>query len=122
MLDSGPTPEKVGLPFDLNKVLIILCLILIALIIILPEDTYGLEMIINLFTLGKYCENNPSYYQDDMCFSIKVRCNVECEQWGMCWQGTTEGCNCDCGQGYVSICTRTLYDKNMTPWWEWLCS
>lgn len=58
-----------------------------------------------------YCDKNPSYYQDDFCFSIELRCDVECGNYDWNWTGEMKGCNCDCGTHYVSICSGFAYEK-----------
>jgi hypothetical protein len=71
-----------------------------------------------IFAQEGYCHFNPSY--NDMyspCFDTDLRCEWECSEYGLIYQNKTNPeftCECDCGTGYVSMCSGFFYEYNMT--------
>lgn len=45
------------------------------------------------------------YYDDSPCFDTNYRCQVECSNFGRNFTGKMDGCACDCGDAFVSMCS-----------------
>jgi hypothetical protein len=59
-----------------------------------------------------YCQKNPSYLLDDMCFNPDYRCGGECLMYDSNYTGIIKDkCLCDCGEFYVSYCSGFRVDK-----------
>jgi hypothetical protein len=54
------------------------------------------------------------YYQDDPCFDVNYRCQVECGNFNRNFTGNMEGCSCDCGDAWVSSCSGFMHMKEPT--------
>jgi len=54
------------------------------------------------------CDKYDTY---SSCFDINFRCGVECGNYDLNFTGQVDGCKCDCGPAYVSICSGFAYEK-----------
>jgi len=62
-----------------------------------------------------YCDYfGDKYSEDSICFDINFRCKVECGNFGRNFTGMINDCLCDCGDGWVSICSGFFYPKNIS--------
>jgi hypothetical protein len=82
------------------------------LALVLVPSIIGVTLILVSLEHGVYCHvMGPSYYEGDICFSIDYRCGIECGVHGREYQNKTEGCLCDCGDTFVSLCTGFPHEK-----------
>ena len=85
----------------------------------------GLIIVIAVFNIVIYIydvvvwgcgiDEYAKYYQDSPCFDVNFRCEVECSHFNRTSipEGR-DGCKCDCGDIWVSLCSGFPYDKDST--------
>lgn len=65
-----------------------------------------------------YMDTEPSlffgYISSNPCFNVTYRCQVECGNFGKNFTGEMDGCACDCGDAFVSMCSGFMRMKEPT--------
>ena len=80
------------------KLLMLLGVIILAILIY-----FGTEI---------YCDKwGDKYTMNSRCHNPIFRCTIECENYNWNFTGTINGCMCDCGEAYVSVCSGFAYNK-----------
>lgn len=59
-----------------------------------------------------YCAKHPSYFMNDRCFNVQLRCDVECSNYNMSYVSFDYSCRCYCDKGIVSMCSGHLIESD----------